>query len=58
MIFFSKKRRNKGTLTPKTKCNKYNIYSNSNGLFSRKKVKKKIKSVENFTPEQISEFFF
>lgn len=45
MIFFSKKRRNKGTLTPKTKCNKYNIYSI-------------IKCVENFTPEQISEFFF
>lgn len=45
MIFFRKKKKYKGTLTPKTKCNKYNIYSI-------------IKSVENFTTEQISEFFF
>lgn len=51
--FFFLKIRNKGTLTPKTKCNKYNIYSNTNSLFSRK-IKK---SVENFTPEQISEYF-
>lgn len=52
MIFFFKKRRNKGMLILKIKCNKYNIYSNSNGFFFRKKVKKKkIKSVENFILE-------
>lgn len=40
-FFFLKKRRNKGMLILKIKCNKYNVYSNSNGFFFRKKVKKK-----------------
>lgn len=44
-FFFLKKRRNKGMLILKIKCNKYNIYSI-------------IKSVENFIIELIFEFFF